>query len=111
MTYIEEQQLEKDNQQRPWISYSMNFKICQLPSISHSHLHLLNLSGEVIQQYIDTLCSTQKQSNLTNSLLQDIPVFNDHVSTKLEDWLTSIEMAAASPVRAEYGLPRQNQGV
>ena len=30
--------------------------------------------GEVIQQYTDTLCSTQKHSNLTNSLLQDIPV-------------------------------------
>ena len=31
---------------------------------------------EVIWQYMDTLCSTQKQSNLTNSLLWDIPVFN-----------------------------------
>ena len=49
---------------------------------------------EVIQQYTDTLCSMQKQSNLTNSLLQDIPVFNEHVSTKFEDWLTDIEMAA-----------------
>ena len=36
----------------------------------------------------------QKQSNLTNSLLQDIPVFNEHGSTKLEDWLTDIETAA-----------------
>ena len=36
----------------------------------------------------------QKQSNLTNSLLQDIPVFNEHNSTKLEDWLTDIETAA-----------------
>ena len=49
---------------------------------------------EVIQQYMDTLCSMQKQSNLPNSLLQDIPVFNEHDSTKLEDWLTDIEMAA-----------------
>ena len=30
--------------------------------------------GEVIHQYTDTLCSTQKQTNLTNSLLQDIAV-------------------------------------
>ena len=50
--------------------------------------------GEVIWQYTDTLCSRQKQSNFTNSLLQDIPVLNEHDSTKLEDWLTDIEMAA-----------------
>ena len=36
----------------------------------------------------------QKQSNLMNSLLQDIAVFNEHDSTKLEDWLTDIETAA-----------------
>ena len=40
------------------------------------------------------LCSTQIQSNLTNSLMQDIPVFNEHDSTNLEDWLIDIEMAA-----------------
>ena len=49
---------------------------------------------EVIWQYTDTLCTMQKQSNLTNPLLQDIPVFNKHDSTKLEDWLTDIKMAA-----------------
>ena len=32
--------------------------------------------------------------NLTNSLLQDITVFNEYDSTKLEDWLTDIETAA-----------------
>ena len=42
---------------------------------------------EVIWQYTDTLCTMQKQSNLTNSLLQDIAVFNEHDSTMLEDWL------------------------
>ena len=35
---------------------------------------------EVIWQYTDILCTMQKQSNLTNSLLQDIPVFNEHDS-------------------------------
>ena len=45
-------------------------------------------------QYTDTLCSMQKQLNLTNSLLQDIAAFNEHDSTKLEDWLTDIEMVA-----------------
>ena len=39
---------------------------------------------EVIQQY----------TNLTNSLLQDIAVFNEHDPTKLEEWLTDIETAA-----------------
>ena len=36
----------------------------------------------------------QKQSHLTNSLLQDIDIFDEHDSTKLEDWLTDIETAA-----------------
>ena len=43
---------------------------------------------EVICQYIDTLCTTQKQTNLTNYLLQDITVFNQYDSTTHEDWLT-----------------------
>ena len=47
--------------------------------------------GEVICQYIDTLCTTQKQTSLTNSLLKYITVFNDFDSTKLEDWLTDTE--------------------
>ena len=49
---------------------------------------------EVIHQYTDTLCTKQKQTNLTNSLLQDITVFNEYDCTKLEDWLTDIETAA-----------------
>ena len=32
--------------------------------------------GKVIHQYTDTLCGSQKQTNLTNLLLQDITVFN-----------------------------------
>ena len=32
--------------------------------------------------------------NLTNSLLQDIAVFNEYDSTKLEEWLMDIETAA-----------------
>ena len=50
--------------------------------------------GEVIQHYTNTLCSAQKQTNLTNSLLQDIPVFNGHDTTHLEDWLMDMETAA-----------------
>ena len=47
--------------------------------------------GEVVCQYTDTLYTTQKQTNLTNSLLQNIAVFNEHDSIKLEEWLTDIE--------------------
>ena len=50
--------------------------------------------GDVIKHYTNTLCSAQKQTNLTNSLLQDILVFNGHEATKLEDWLVDIETAA-----------------
>ena len=50
--------------------------------------------GEVIRHYMSTLCSAQKQSNLTNSLLQDISVCNRHDATQLEDWLGDIETVA-----------------
>ena len=50
--------------------------------------------GEVIRHYMNTLCSAQKQTNLTNSSLQDIPVFNGHDITYLEDRLVDIETAA-----------------
>ena len=49
---------------------------------------------EVICQYTDTLCATQKQTNQRNLLLQDITIFNDHDSSNLEDWLTDIEKTA-----------------
>ena len=49
---------------------------------------------EVICQYSNILCTTQKQTNLTNSLLQDITVFNKYDSTKLEEWLMDIETSA-----------------
>ena len=49
---------------------------------------------EVIHQYTDTMCTRKKQANLTYSLLQDIAVFNEYESTKLEDWLMDKETAA-----------------
>ena len=52
----------------------------------------------------------QKEANLTNSLLQDIPVFNEHNSTKLEDWLTDIKMAAELIGKSRARLAKQNQG-
>ena len=56
---------------------------------------------EVIMHYTNTLCSAQKQTNLTNSLLQDICVLNGHDATQLEDWLVDIETAADLQLKAE----------
>ena len=69
----------------------MNYKDCLYHS---THQHQLNPLGEVIRHYTNTLCSAPKQTNLTNSLLQDISVFNGHDITQLEDWLVDIETAA-----------------
>ena len=49
---------------------------------------------EVVCQYMYKLCTALKQTNLTNSLLQDVSVFNKHDSTKLEEWLADIKTAA-----------------
>ena len=49
---------------------------------------------EVVCQYTETLCAMQKQTHLINSLLQDNAIFNEHNSTKLEEWLMDIEKAA-----------------
>ena len=46
-----------------------------------------------IQQYTDTLCVTQRQMNLTTSLLQDIHTFHGQDTTKLEDQLSDIKTA------------------
>ena len=71
---------------------------------------LLNLQahtehpGEVIKHYTNTLCLAQKQTNLTNSLLQDISVFNGHDTTQLEDWLVDIETAADLTAKSQTKL-------
>ena len=43
---------------------------------------------------MDTLCSARKQKNFTNTLIQDITIFNGNDATQLEDWLVDIEIAA-----------------
>ena len=50
--------------------------------------------NDVLKQYTDTLCSAQKQTNLTNTLIQDITIFNGNDSMQLEEWLVDIETAA-----------------
>ena len=47
-----------------------------------------------MQKYAETLCATKWQTNLTMSLLQDIPTFHGWDTTKPEDWFSDIEMAA-----------------
>ena len=49
--------------------------------------------NDVLQQYMDTLCSVQRQTNFTNTLLQDITIFTGNDATQLEDWLLDIENA------------------
>ena len=46
---------------------------------------------DVLQQYMESLCSAQKQTTLVNTLIQDMPTFNGSDSTQLEDWLVDIE--------------------
>ena len=41
--------------------------------------------------YIDTLHETQRESNLTTAMLQDIPTFDGQDSSKLEDWFIDID--------------------
>ena len=70
---------------------SLSLKLQAQPTSTPAHTDPF---GEVICQYADTLCTTQRQTNLTNVLLQESAIFNEHNSTKLEEWLTDLETAA-----------------
>ena len=48
----------------------------------------------VLDRYIETLCTAQKKTSLESSLLQDIPILNGQDSSQLEDWLMDIETAS-----------------
>ena len=50
--------------------------------------------NNVFRQYMDTLCSAQRQTNFTNTLLQDITIFTGNDATQLEDWLLDVETVA-----------------
>ena len=47
-----------------------------------------------MQVYIDTLHAMQRESNLTMTMMQDIPTFDRQDSSKLEDWFMDIETTA-----------------
>ena len=69
---------------------------CELQKLSivlHASA-LLEPFDDVLQQYTETLCSAQKQTNFANTLLQDVPTFNGSNSTQLDDWFMDIETTA-----------------
>ena len=49
---------------------------------------------KTMQAYTDTLHATQRESNLTIAMLQDIPTFDGKDSSKLGDWFMDIETTA-----------------
>ena len=69
-----------------------------MEAINHLEHELLRLSlafqlsapseppDEVLQQYMETLCSAPKQTTFANTLIQDIPTFNGSDSTKRIHW-------------------------
>ena len=59
---------------------------------------------EVLDKYIDTLCTAQKKTSLESSLLQDIPTLNGNDSPQLQDWLTDIETASELTVESRTKL-------
>ena len=59
---------------------------------------------EVLQQYMEILCSAQKQTTFANTLIQDIPTFNGSDSIQLEDWLIDIEATADMIVKSRTKL-------
>ena len=65
--------------------------------------------NDVLQQYMETLCSAQKQTNFAKTLIQDIPIYNGNDSTKLEDWLVDIETTANLTAESMTKLTRLNQ--
>ena len=73
--------------------YCLEYWLHRLSLVFHSSAPPEPLDN-VLQQYMETLCSTQKQTTYANTLVQDIPTFNGSTSMQLEHWLVDIETAA-----------------
>ena len=56
-----------------------------VPQLSEEPVH------KTMQAHTNTLHATQRESNLTTTMLQDIPTFDWQDSSKLEDWFIDIE--------------------
>ena len=69
---------------------------CQLQRLSIALCPSAPLESldDILKQHMDTLCSAQKQTNFTNTLIHDISIFNGNDSTQLEDWSVDIETVA-----------------
>ena len=61
---------------------------------------------EVLQQYMESLCSAQKQTTFANTLIQDIPTFNGSDSAQSEYWLIDIETVAGLTGESRTNLPQ-----
>ena len=46
---------------------------------------------DVLQEYMETLCTTEKHTSFMNTVIQDIPTFNGSNLTQLEDWISKLQ--------------------
>ena len=61
----------------------LEHELHRLPLAFHSSASLEPLD-DVLQQYVETLCSAQKQTTFVSTLIQNIPTFNGSDSMQLE---------------------------
>ena len=55
---------------------------------------------KTMQAYTDTMQATERELNLFMTMLQDIPLFDEQDSSKLEDWFIDIETATDIPTES-----------
>ena len=67
---------------------TMMLQLHSVPQLDEEPVH------KTIQAYMDTLHATLRESNLTTTMLQDIPTFDGQDSSKLQDWFMDTETAA-----------------
>ena len=83
-------QYVEDNEPRDAI-HNLEQRLDRLTlTLHHSDTPIEN----VLDKYMETLCTAQKKTSLESSLLHDIPILNGQDSSQLEDWLTDIETAS-----------------
>ena len=75
------------------------------PQSSEEPVHM------TMQAYMDTLHTTQRESNLTTTMLQEIPTFGEQDSLKLADWFMDIETATDIPTESHTSWLRPNHSV
>ena len=78
---------DRDNDPRDAI-HKLEQRLNRLRLTLHPPLECIE---EVLDKYIETLCTAQKKTFLESFLLQDIPTLNGQDSSQLEDWLTDIK--------------------